>query len=64
MLYLLALPGKIPARPKERSTHPNPNPNLKPNPNPNPGKIPAPPKEGSAGWVTPAVLSLWALFGK
>ena len=29
-----------------------------------PGKIPAPPKEGSTGWVTPAVLSLWALFGK
>lgn len=28
------------------------------------GKIPAPPKEGSTGWVTPAVLSLWALFGK
>ena len=21
-------------------------------------------KEGSTGWVTPAVLSLWALFGK
>ena len=28
------------------------------------GKIPAPPKEGSTGWVTPAFLSLWALFGK
>jgi len=28
------------------------------------GKIPAPPKEGSTGWVTPAMLSLWALFGK
>jgi len=31
---------------------------------PYPGKIPAPPKEGSTGWVTPAMLSLWALFGK
>jgi len=28
------------------------------------GKIPAPPKENGTGWVTPAVLSLWALFGK
>ena len=28
------------------------------------GKIPAPPKEGGNGWVTPAVLSLWSLFGK
>merc|ERR1712216_807981 len=28
------------------------------------GKIPAPPKEGSTGWVTPIVLSVYALFGK
>jgi len=28
------------------------------------GKIPAPPKQESAGWITPAVLAVYALFGK
>ena len=28
------------------------------------GKIPAPPKPESTGWVTPIVLSVYALFGK